>query len=227
MNVIASLILGHLIADFPLQTARIFHWKMKSLKGAFIHSGVHLLVNLVLFYPSFYKVWWALLFLFFIHAFQDHLKVRMGGERINTPTPFLLDQFFHFLILGLASLLPPFRALPATALNAATAIRLSGLIAATFVWTILNYVAAQSMPKERRDLAINLTRKSVDFLINGLFFGSIVTGCYVAVVPVFLAKALLWKYEVGESYYSSFLELVASPAWAVLLGAAVRFVGNA
>jgi hypothetical protein len=226
MGVLANLFLGHLIADFPLQTTRLFHLKLKSAKGAALHALVHLIVNAILFAPSFLSVWPALVVLYLIHTFQDHMKVRLGGENINTPAPFLLDQFLHFTVLSLAVMVPPLSRGAQTLIGGSLAWWLSGLIASTFFATVMLYVLARTLPGERRDLAIDARRKTIDFCLNGLLFAGISTGYYAVAAVALTFKVFFWKYEIGESYYSSYLELIVGPMWALLNALLARTVSG-
>ena len=45
MNLLAALLLGHLIGDFPLQTNQIYRLKSKSWLGIVLHAVVHVVIT--------------------------------------------------------------------------------------------------------------------------------------------------------------------------------------
>ena len=96
MNLAAALLLGHLIADFPLQTAWIYEYKTKSWLGILIHSAIHVLVTACLIRP-FYAIIPLLIWLGLLHFLTDFSKVRLPAKR-QTPG-FLLDQIVHIGVL--------------------------------------------------------------------------------------------------------------------------------
>lgn len=96
MNIFFTLVLAHLIADFPLQTNRIFAMKLQSSKGIALHVMIHLLVTALLI-----KAPLSHLPLFIIlgisHFLIDWLKLRYPTNR--QAAGFLLDQALHLIIL--------------------------------------------------------------------------------------------------------------------------------
>lgn len=100
MNLIAALLLGHLIADFPLQTNWIYQLKMKSWVGVLLHSFIHVIVTACLIQPIFALI--PLLFILgVIHFLTDFAKVRIPAKR-QAPG-FVLDQLVHIVVLLLLS----------------------------------------------------------------------------------------------------------------------------
>ena len=94
MTIFAALYLSHLIADFPLQTNRIYRLKTESNQGILLHVAIHLLVASILIENSL-RNWPVLLVLGIAHFLIDWTKLRYPGYR-QTPS-FLLDQFAHLL----------------------------------------------------------------------------------------------------------------------------------
>ena len=104
MTAFATLYLSHLIADFPLQTNRIYRLKTESNQGILLHVAIHLLVASILVKDSLAS-WPVLLVLGVAHFLIDWTKLRYPGRR-QTPG-FLLDQFAHFLTVALLALWRP------------------------------------------------------------------------------------------------------------------------
>lgn len=104
MATFTVLYLAHLIADFPLQTNRIFELKAQGNRGILLHVGIHLLVAAVLIQNS-YRYWYIFLLLGIMHFAIDWAKLRLPGRR-QAPG-FILDQFAHVAsILILVGLWP-------------------------------------------------------------------------------------------------------------------------
>ncbi len=96
MNLAATLFLGHLIADFPLQTAWIYRYKTESWLGVLLHSAIHVFVTALLIGPLSSTIL-LLLLLGILHFITDYTKVHIAA---NQQTPgFLIDQFVHIVIL--------------------------------------------------------------------------------------------------------------------------------
>lgn len=101
------LFLAHLIADFPLQTNKIFEYKKSTPYGVLIHTGIYLTVSLFLSFP-YLKYKEALLFLFFIfilHTIIDLNKVKKLSLKDGIKE-FLVDQLKHLLVLCTVFTLP-------------------------------------------------------------------------------------------------------------------------
>ncbi len=100
MNLAAALLLGHLIADFPLQTNWIYRLKLQSWRGVLLHTCIHLVVTALLIHPIHHALP-LLLQLGLLHFITDYIKVRVPARQ-QAPG-FLIDQLAHLLVLfGLA-----------------------------------------------------------------------------------------------------------------------------
>lgn len=111
MFLFLRLYLSHLIADFPLQTDRIFALKMKGLLGVCYHVAVCVVVGVIFMAPALAQhpeLWWAVLYFGLIHVVLDQGKIWYsrftGYDNISL---YFLDQIFHLLsIVGLIYLFP-------------------------------------------------------------------------------------------------------------------------
>lgn len=101
------LFLAHLIADFPLQTNKIFEFKRSTPYGILVHTGIYFFISIVLSIPylKYLDAMIFLIFLFSIHTLIDISKVRNLSSKDGL-REFLLDQFKHILSLMLIFLLP-------------------------------------------------------------------------------------------------------------------------
>lgn len=140
MNLIAALLLGHLIGDFPLQTNQIYRLKNKSWLGIVLHAVVHVVVTVMLIRQPF-SVWPLLLWLGILHFLIDLTKLRLPIKQ--QWLGFLLDQAAHLITLWLlaqiwsdvVALLPLSMMLPMIGY---------GLFLATliFLWILANELSA-------------------------------------------------------------------------------------
>ena len=100
MNLAAALLLGHLIADFPLQTNWVYRLKSQSWLGVLLHTAIHLAVTAALIQPIQHALP-LLSLLGLLHFITDYTKVRVQAK--HQSTGFLIDQIAHLLVVfGLA-----------------------------------------------------------------------------------------------------------------------------
>jgi hypothetical protein len=101
MTTFLALLLAHLLADFPLQTNRIFRLKIAGNFGLIIHVLIHLMMTaLLLQRPGQYL---DLLFVLGLaHFVTDWVKVRFPSDP-QWPG-FVLDQLAHVATIALLSL---------------------------------------------------------------------------------------------------------------------------
>jgi hypothetical protein len=96
MNLFATLLLAHLIADFPLQTNGLYRLKRRHLAGVLLHSGIHCLITAILIKNPLAN-WPMLVTLFAFHVVIDWVKLRVEFKFYSLG--FLLDQLAHLLAL--------------------------------------------------------------------------------------------------------------------------------
>jgi hypothetical protein len=102
--VFATLLLGHLVADFPLQTDHIFRLKKRSSLGVLLHVGIHVGIMAVLLQNPLAQ-WRELLILGVSHFLIDWVKVH--SKTRQEWLGFLLDQAAHVSVLVLMVLANP------------------------------------------------------------------------------------------------------------------------
>ncbi len=101
MTTFLALWLAHLLADFPLQTNRVFRLKIASNAGLALHVLIHLLMTALLVrQPASHLSLFLALGL--VHFVIDWTKLRLPGDP-QWPG-FLLDQLAHLVSLGLLAL---------------------------------------------------------------------------------------------------------------------------
>ncbi len=91
------LLIGHLIADFPLQTPMILRWKFKGGVWILPHVLIHAAVMIMLIRNPF-----AVAVIVITHFIIDWTKVALDdGKRQGVS--FLMDQTAHILVLWLVA----------------------------------------------------------------------------------------------------------------------------
>ncbi|MBN1996537.1 DUF3307 domain-containing protein [candidate division KSB1 bacterium] len=101
-----TLLLAHVIGDFPLQTDFLYRWKKVKSWGVLPHVLVCTIVNIFALYPLWNKIqiWIAIALLGIIHAILDRGKILISKHlRKDNLIQFLLDQFLHVLSILLIS----------------------------------------------------------------------------------------------------------------------------
>lgn len=105
MNIFWLLILAHLIADFPLQSDKVFALKLKYKWGLFPHIFIHFITSLLVALPylKYRNFWIAIFCLVGAHFLLDWLKLIATKKIIrDSLLIFLLDQLLHVFFIWLA-----------------------------------------------------------------------------------------------------------------------------
>lgn len=155
MSPFFSLIVGHLIGDFVLQTIDLVRYKGHSWKGLCLHSGIVVASCAVWLWGNL-STWWPWLIPFFLlHMATDWAKVTLNHRILGWKTRlFFLDQLAHLVVIVIAVLLQsggwPYRSL-AEAIGGGPANRnlvfLLAFIIAFFVVPLLEAQAAYALTR--------------------------------------------------------------------------------
>ncbi len=169
-NIFATLLLAHLLADYPLQT----NWMVQAKRtwpGLTLHVGIHLAVMLVLTAPSFAQSWPFLLMLAALHFAIDSLKNILACRRPHWVTgPYLFDQFLHLLAIGLVAALMA-HAVPAgnPLIGYSWTVYAIGFVLVTYVWFITERIVVYANADYQREItAQKWTRMSARTLLLGI-----------------------------------------------------------
>lgn len=102
-----TLLLAHVIGDFPLQTDSIYRLKTKYWWGVLPHVLICTIMNILVLIPflNTQNAWWGVAFLAVIHVVLDRTKISVS-EKIARDNffQFFLDQLLHVLSIWLAAL---------------------------------------------------------------------------------------------------------------------------
>ena len=98
LTVFTALAVGHLLADFPLQTNSSYELKNKGWYGVAVHAGIHAAITAILIQNPF-QAWLLLVLLFLSHFAIDWIKlhVPLKVESVG----FLYDQALHLFTLAI------------------------------------------------------------------------------------------------------------------------------
>ncbi len=105
MNLIWLLILAHFVADFPLQSDKIFALKSKYKWGLLPHIFISFLASLIVAFPYIQSIhfWYVISFLAAVHLLLDWLKLLATQKWVaDSMFVFLLDQCLHLFFIWLA-----------------------------------------------------------------------------------------------------------------------------
>ena len=104
LDLFMTLLVGHLLADFPLQTDSVYLLKTKGWYGIFPHAAIHVFVLAVLLgHPARY--WPLLVAVFLVHFLIDWAKFHMPVSAKSIA--FLYDQALHLVSLAVLAALGP------------------------------------------------------------------------------------------------------------------------
>ena len=103
MSLFYRLLLAHIVADFPLQTKRIFNIKMNSEWGVILHTAIVLIFSIFFTFPYLEdpKYVMILSIIFLSHTVIDKIKLEYS-KKINNQSLriFLLDQILHIATIA-------------------------------------------------------------------------------------------------------------------------------
>jgi hypothetical protein len=141
MQLLTTLLLAHLFADFPLQTNGLAKLKKKSLTGVFLHVLVYVFITAwAIQEPLTY--WPLIVGLGVAHFVIDALKIRLP-KTVET-FYFVIDQCLHFLSIAVATVIalhvwptPPQSVLPNSMATVALGCALV-LAVMVFCWVWVN-----------------------------------------------------------------------------------------
>lgn len=98
-----TLLLAHLLADYPLQTDQMVIAK-KHLPGLLLHVGIHWVVMMLLFLPVIWITWPYILIVTILHFFIDAFKNFLARERPQWVIgSYIFDQTLHMSSLVLVT----------------------------------------------------------------------------------------------------------------------------
>jgi len=222
--------LAHLVGDFILQWDRLAQWKSCELQGVLVHG---LIVTSVtwLFALLFAPGWWqGILFIGIAHTALDALQ-----WRYTLPIPsllrFLLDQFFHLLIIIIALAVGGYIQLNSLALDIHngmqdynTLVYLLGYVFLTMpAWVLLKFVG-YALIKRTDPSFLDDNGKYMGIIERMLVATFVIMGQFL-LVPFVTVPRLFFEWRQpggGEQTTLIVFELLAGTSLAILVGLILR-----
>lgn len=102
MHLLTTLLLAHLLADFPLQTNALAKLKRVSLTGVLIHVLVYVLITALIIREPI-RYWVLIVGLGIVHFLIDSLKLRY--QHWLETFYFVIDQCLHLISIAIATYL--------------------------------------------------------------------------------------------------------------------------
>ena len=157
MTTVVTLLLAHLIGDFPLQTNKVFKLKNEGNLGLALHVVIHLVVAAILIGQPL-QYWTVLAVLGVAHFTTDWIKLKYPGK--SQAAGFVWDQLIHYitiLLIGwwmpdVPALLSTWIMIPAIILAFIPAIML-------FFWVWANQI--QRVEPNKEHLCVNWASQSL------------------------------------------------------------------
>ncbi|MCX6355694.1 MAG: DUF3307 domain-containing protein [Candidatus Aureabacteria bacterium] len=230
------LILAHFIADFPLQSARIYRLKKMYLAGQLPHALIYLIVMVVVGYPLVGDAayWLFIALLACTHLGIDIFKIQVldRGGRGGGVGMFLLDQGLHLSAISLVFL---------TSLPGSSVIRGSiladldaqGVLSASIAFIIVTFAGVYLLDSIR----ITFSRSATEGTVNGFakFYGMAERGAifllilgggiFLALIPLVLILRLPAANYCGKRFRpQAFLMSLSNLAGNVLLSSLCALV---
>ncbi len=221
------LLLAHFVADYPLQPGWMARQKIH-FKVLLLHVTIHFITMLVIVWGAAPQLWPYLLALAGIHFLIDTGKntvVKLRPQWISGP--YLIDQTFHYLSIGLIAVWIDRSATPFNLpLSQTVAIIAVGYLLVSYVWLISERVLTSSNPRYQKLIMEQgwqrmLVRAALLTVL--LITGRLATGSFTALNFTFFAIALRLPYSLnGERASILAIDIGVSAAVAALVLLAIK-----
>ena len=231
------LLLAHFIADFPLQSTKLFRLKTEGIKGTILHGSIFGILAVVFSVPYLTFQWMGtfLILLWIFHIFTDWLKIKLINHYKNDSLSlFIFDQMLHIAVIGVVILFnfPPIEiAKGGTFLgrlysNDLFIISCIFYIIAVFTATVLIYYLKKTCVHS--DISFPLKGKFYDMMERALIVTFVILPGYfylLAFLVIGVKWSICWKKNFGEGDYDfSRFNLIASSSIAILSGMILRCI---
>jgi hypothetical protein len=180
-----SLILGHLLADYPLQSKWMVSNKM-NYRVLIVHVVIHFLVSFVLVSIVNFRAWPLVLVLALIHFVIDSGKNFVNKIKPEwILAPYVIDQILHFLsIYGIANFIGSAYGVAVFSQKPLWLILAIVYVSITYVWQISERILVYQDPTYRdrvieyamsRMIARVILFTGLLFLLTTIFPGTLIT----------------------------------------------------
>ncbi len=247
MFLFLRMILAHFIADYPLQTNRVYCYKISSLNGQLLHASIHAFIFALFLIPYWHhpQTWAYLIWIAASHLTFDILKVKvMDKTKLHPVATYTLDQVLHLAAASVILWLPLSHEIPPASSsflwswywNNTVVAYLIGLIFATYFTTY--FLACCHWAKKRlaHDDGYNLTplQKYYELFERG-GITTLVAFCGdlgLAGIPLVIAlrlpiHRLLHRKGKSAAWLRSILDMVVGILFSIAAGIFIQMVSHA
>lgn len=239
MFLFLRMVLAHFIADYPLQTNKIYGYKIRCFKGQLFHANIHLVVFALFLIPYWHHpaAWVYLICISLSHLLIDILKVQLIDKtQINPIFTYTLDQVLHILAAAIIFFFPFANEVPAMAdslllswyWNDAIIIYLIGLLVATYFTTYFIACWEFYCSDSKEDFCLTSGHKFYGIVERGLIMSVVAYGgSWFFLIPLIVALRLpihdwLKKKGKGKKWLVSIPEMMIGTIISVLAGLLIR-----
>jgi hypothetical protein len=197
-----TLLLAHLLADFPLQTDRMVMAK-KHLPGLAIHIGIHWVVMMLLFLPVIWIAWPFILVVVMLHFSIDSFKNFLGWKRPQFVIgSYILDQTLHMSSLLLVSYwMAQTTELPVWPVISPWVVYVIGLLLATYIWFVSERILVYR--SDNRQMLVNSTmwpRMGTRLLLYLIVVAPLSFSWFLALLAIIIIVILYRRYNYLRSW---------------------------
>jgi hypothetical protein len=197
-----TLLLAHLLADYPLQTDRMVVAK-KHLPGLTVHVGIHWVVMTLLLWPMAGILWPYITVVTLFHFGIDAFKNLLSRERPQwVISSYVLDQMLHMgsLIL-VAAWVAQSTDLIVWQIPSAWVAYAIGLLLATFIWFVSERILKYR--SDNRQMSVTSTmwpRMVVRFILYVLLAAPQSFAGFLAIAAVVIVAILYNRHNYSRNW---------------------------
>jgi hypothetical protein len=192
-----TLLLAHLLADYPLQTDGMVVAK-KHLPGLAIHIGIHWVVMTLLFLLLIWIAWPYILLVAIFHFIIDAFKNFLGERRPQFVIgSYILDQTLHMSsLLLVSSWMAQTTEIPVWPVLSSWVVYVIGLLLATYIWFVSERILV--VRSDNRRMSVNSTmwpRMGTRFLLYLLVVAPLSFTWFLAILAIIIIAILYSRYN--------------------------------
>ena len=197
-----TLLLAHLLGDYPLQTDQLVIAK-KHLPGLAFHIGIHWVVMMLLFLPVIGIAWPYILVVAIVHFSIDAFKNFLGRRRPQFVIgSYILDQTLHMSSLLLISAwMAQTTKLPVWPVISPWVIYVIGLLLSTYIWFVSERILVYH--SDNRQMSVNSTmwpRMGTRLLLYLLVVAPLSFTWFLALLAIIIIVILYSRYNYPRSW---------------------------
>ena len=197
-----TLLLAHLLADYPLQTDRLVLAK-KHLPGLVLHVAIHWVVMMLLFLPVIGIMWPFILIVALFHFVIDAFKNFLGKKRPQWVIgPYIFDQTLHISSLLLVSAwIGQTTELSIWPVTSPWVVYIIGLLLSTYIWFVSERILVYR--RDNRQMSVNSTmwpRMGTRFLLYLLLVAPLAFTWFLSLLAIAIIVIFYRRHNYQRSW---------------------------